>query len=151
MEEQIQLTMIAPLTHITQEQKLLQSLALLDPILTTLFILAACMVRRCTIVARAGSIGRPRRAVAASCTTCTSSVAASAQARTTASSTTVEWCVAFLACSRSEYSFSSGSQELFKDFANAKYLEEGAKIPDRILATTFGTASAGPRGTDLRR
>ena len=151
MEEQIQLTMIAPLTHITQEQKLLQSLALLDPILTTLFILATCMVRRWAIVARAGAIGRPRRTVAATRTTWASTVSASTQARTASASTTVEWCVAFLACSRSEYSFSSGSQELFKDFANAKYLEEGAKIPDRLPTTTFGTASAGPKGTDLRR
>ena len=97
---------------------------------------------------RTGTIGRPLRTVAATRTAWTSTAAASTRART-ASSTTVGWCVALAVYSYSVCSFSSGSHEHFKDFANAKYLEVGAKIPDRILATTFGPASAGPRETDL--
>ena len=67
------------------------------PILITSFIPAACMVRRCTIVVRTETIGRPLRSVATTRTTWSSAVAASAQARATAASTTVEWCVASLA------------------------------------------------------
>ena len=86
------------------------------------------MVRRCAIVVRTVTIGRPLRSVATTRTTCTSTVAASPQARTTASSTAVDWRVALAVYSYSVCSFSSGSHEHFKDFANAKYLEVGAKI-----------------------
>lgn len=54
------------------------------------------MVRRWTIVVLSEAIGRPLRTVAATRTSCTSAVAASTQARTAASSTTVGWCVASL-------------------------------------------------------
>ena len=57
------------------------------------------MVRRCTIVARTGAIGRPRRTVASTRTACTSTVNSSTQARATTTSTTVTWCVASLASS----------------------------------------------------
>ena len=78
---------------------------------------------------RTETIGRPLRAVATTRTTCTSTVATSTQARTAATSTAVEWRVALAVYSYSVCSFSSGSHEHFKDFANAKYLEVGAKIP----------------------
>ena len=67
------------------------------PILTTSFIPAACMVRRCAIVVRTATIGRPLRAITTTRTTWTSTVAASAQARTAAASTAVAWSVASLA------------------------------------------------------
>ena len=71
MEVQIQLTMIIPLTHITQEQKQLQSLTPSDLTLTTLSIPGARMIRRSMAVIPTGTIGRLRRIVAAAPTTCT--------------------------------------------------------------------------------
>ena len=65
-------------------------------ILTTLSILGAWSVRRSTSVIPSGTIGRLRRTVVSTPTTCTSSVAASTQAQTTATSTTGGWFVASL-------------------------------------------------------
>ena len=91
--------MIVPPTHITQEQKLLQSLTLYVHIQITSSIPGTCMVRRSAAVIPTGAIGRLRRAVAATPTTWSSTVAASAQARAAAASTTGGWRVASLAYS----------------------------------------------------
>ena len=101
------------------------------------------MVRRCTIVVRTGTIGRPLRAIASTRTACTSSVATSAQARAATTSTTVVWRVALAVYSYSVCSFSSGSHEHFKDFANAKYLEVGAKIPTGFPRPPLGPPQRG--------
>ena len=113
------------------------------PILITLFIPATCMVRRWTFVVRSVTIGPPLRAIATTRTTCTSTVATSSQARTTAASTAVVWRVALAVYSYSVCSFSSGSHEHFKDFANAKYLEVGAKIPTGFWRPPLGPPQRG--------
>ena len=95
------------------------------PILITLFIPATCMVRRCALVLRTATIGRPLRTVATARTTCTSTVATSTQARTTTTSTTVVWRVASL-----ESRFQNPSQVIqfppsFFNFSMLKLLKRG--------------------------
>ena len=68
-------------------------------ILTTLSIPAAWMALQFTTAVRAGTIGRPRRTIVATPTSCSSIAVASPQARATAASTTGGWCVASLASS----------------------------------------------------
>ena len=105
----------------------LPCLLLIVHILTTLSIPGAWMARRSTAVVPTGSIGPLLGAVVATPTSWASAVVTSTQAQAATSSTTGGWRVALAVYSYSVCSFSSGSQELFKDFASAKYLEVGAK------------------------
>ena len=89
--------MIVTPTHITQEQKLPQCLILYVHTQIISSMPGTWMVRRSTAVIPTGTIGRLRRAVAAAPTPWASAVAASTQARTSASSTTGVWRVASLA------------------------------------------------------
>ena len=109
----------------------------------TSFIPASCMVRRWTVVVRSETIGHPLRAVATTRTTWASTVVSSTQARTASPSTPVGWRVALAVYSCSVCSLSSGSHEHFKDFANAKYLEVGAKIPTGFPRPPLGPPQRG--------